>query len=152
MCQLVTAESGLVTRSLYLDGATMTGKDDPLRRCGEAAPERLAGMAAGEVRVDTTWRLDDTSADLERAEPEGSKLHVGDAEARLCDEADPQLRGSITTPPAARPDSTSESALSASERLYTPATGIVNPSWANLAASCSRMIPFGLTIKLLTRI
>jgi hypothetical protein len=119
---------------------------------GEGAPERLAGMAAGEVRVDTTRQLDDTGADLERAEPEGSKLHVGDAEARLCDEADPQLRGSITTPPAARPDSTSESALSASERLYTPATGIVNPSWANLAASCSRMIPFGLTITLLTRI
>jgi hypothetical protein len=42
-------------------------------------------MAAGEVRVDTTRQLDDTGADLERAEPEGSKLHVGDAEARPCD-------------------------------------------------------------------
>src|SRR5262249_32083930 len=57
----------------------------------------------------------------------------------------PQLRGSMTTPPAAFPDTASDNPLAASERLWTTATGIVNPRWTYLLASCSRIAPFGLT-------
>ncbi len=46
----------------------------------EGLPERLGGMAGGEVEADLVGELDDPSADLEEAQAEGLETHRGMAD------------------------------------------------------------------------